>query len=174
MNRPIPFSHRLRHAGPRTALSLLGLASAAALAAAFIAQYGFGLKPCHLCLLQRYPYAAVIALALAAQIPRTPARAMLLAAGLALAAGAGIAAYHTGVEYGVFPGPSSCTASAAAPDLLEALREQIRNAPLVSCDAPAIKILGLSLAGWNMLLYAFLTILAFYSWYKTKKSRIIN
>ena len=45
---------------PPVAALLLAVFSAAALAAALIGQYGFNLHPCHLCLIQRIPFAVVI------------------------------------------------------------------------------------------------------------------
>ena len=36
--------------------SILILGALLPLAAALVAQFGFGLHPCHFCLLQRYPY----------------------------------------------------------------------------------------------------------------------
>ena len=46
---------------PRGALALAALASATALAAAFIGQYGLELQPCVLCVYQRWPYVITIA-----------------------------------------------------------------------------------------------------------------
>lgn len=134
---------------PRLLLAA-ALFSAAALSAAFIAQYGFGLYPCHLCLLQRYPYAAIIALALVARFlpPHQQRYVAMLCAGL-FAIDAGIAFYHTGVEEGWFPGPSGCTNNAPAGQTLEDMRRALMDAPLVSCDQPMAYIFGLSLAAWN-------------------------
>lgn len=158
-------------ATPRAFLLLFAAASALILAAALLAQYGFGLHPCHLCLLQRYPYAGVILAGLAGAFllsAHEKRRHALLACALLFALGAGIAAYHTGVEYGVIPGPSSCTNDSTGEMSLEEMRKQIMNAPLVSCDQPMARVLGVSLAGWNALLYAFLMILGSYAYKRTR------
>ncbi len=55
---------------PTTAMALLVLASATALGAAFVSQYGFDLQPCVLCIYQRWPYVIVIALCLIGLTPR--------------------------------------------------------------------------------------------------------
>jgi len=155
---------------PKNLLLLLALASGAALATAFTAEYVFGFRPCHLCVLQRWPHAAVAAGGLAAwallEDPRR-LRQALLAAGVLLLAGAVIAVYHTGVEYGVLPGPSGCTMSGEMPDSLEEMRRQILEAALVPCDQPAGHLLGLSFAAWSALIYTFLTILASYGYYRS-------
>ncbi len=131
------------------------LPAALALPAALISQYGFGLHPCHLCILQRYPYAAIIVLGTVMLVlsRRYPAfvRPFLWLALLLYLTDAGIAAYHAGVEWGIFPGPASCTADTGSHKSIEEIRAEIFGAPLVSCGTPAFVFLGLSMAGWNVL-----------------------
>lgn len=64
---------------------------------------------------------------------------------------AGIAGYHSGVEAGIFPGPSGCTNNSTGEMTLEEMRAAIMNAALVPCDQPMGYFLGLSFAGWNAL-----------------------
>ncbi len=157
------------HPPEKTTLLLLCLGSAGALTAAFIAQYGFKLAPCHLCLLQRYPHAGVMLLgAGGARFLCNPRwlRASLGLCIVALLIGGGIATYHAGVEAGVFPGPSGCTSRSTGDESLDDLRRAILDAPLVSCDQPLGEVLGLSLAVWSALIYAFLTIVASYGYYR--------
>jgi disulfide bond formation protein DsbB len=138
----------------RHPLALAALLAAAALGGAWVSQYGFGLKPCDLCLLQRYPYLALVALGLTGEAitrrrPRPRRPLLLLAAGLFLA-DAGIAAYHVGVEQGWIAGPSACSGATTATSI-DALREQLNGAALVSCKDTTFAFLGLSMAGWNLL-----------------------
>lgn len=137
---------------PRQLLLACGMFSAAMLSGALVAQYGFGLYPCHLCLLQRYPYVAVIALmALAYRLtPRRQWQVLWLCAGLFLL-DAGIAFYHAGVEMEWFAAPDSCASVSAGGETLEDLRRQIMEAPLVSCSQAMAYVFGLSLATWNTL-----------------------
>lgn len=127
--------------------------STAMLGGALIAQYGFSLYPCELCLYQRYPYVAIVMVGLlglrASEIWR---RRLLWLCVALLMVDAGIAAYHTGVELGLIKGPSGCSASSMAGDSLEELRKQIMNAPLVTCDQAMGYVFGLSLAAWNALM----------------------
>lgn len=132
-------------------LLLQAIASASMLAGALISQYGFSLFPCELCLLQRYPYAAVIALSLLAWLMRREKLffyAVLLNMAL-FALDAGIAFYHVGVEYDIFAGPDACSAMSGGEQTLEEMRAAILNAPLVSCKQAMAYFFGLSMAAWN-------------------------
>jgi disulfide bond formation protein DsbB len=55
--------------------------------------------------------------------------------------------YHSGVEWKWWAGPSTCTGNGGLTGGLPDLTK-----PVVLCDQPAIRILGLSLAGWNAVL----------------------
>ncbi len=132
---------------PRSAALLLALCSAVLLLLAFGLQYGAGFAPCHLCLLQRWPHAAVILLGLAGWVWRP--RPMLLLAGLALVASIGLAGYHVGVEQGWLALPESCAATGQASSI-EDLRRLLAEAP-PPCDQVSLTLFGLTLAGWNLL-----------------------
>lgn len=147
----------------RTLLAALALAASALLAFALAGQYALGWHPCHLCLLQRYPYAAMVALGGIALMRGAPARlvrAALFACVLLLAVDAGIAFYHTGVEQGWFAGPSGCTNSDTGAMTIEEMRAAILNAPLVTCDQAVAHVFGLSLAAWNAFIAAALAVFA--------------
>ena len=132
----------------RQALILLAAAgSAALLLGAWGFQYVGGMAPCPLCLWQRWPHAAAVALGAAAlALPR----AALALVGAAAAATSGvIGVYHTGVERGWWEGPSSCTSGSVSGLTPQQLMEQIMAAPLVRCDEVPWEMLGLSMASWN-------------------------
>lgn len=135
---------------------LIAAASAAALALAFLGQYGFDLQPCVLCIWQRWPHGAAVVFGLAAwafRDWRAVALAMLaLAVAAELATGA-IGVFHVGVEQGWWAGTADCGTTAAVDDLAS-LRAQILNQPIVRCDEVAFAVLGVSMAGWNALLAA--------------------
>lgn len=128
------------------------LASAGALAGALISQYGFAMKPCHLCLYQRVPYSLALLLLTPLFFYRQVANLRLVYVALALLflANAGVAGYHTGVEQKWWAGPGECSAGMVA-DTLEALKAEIMGATFVRCDEPAFLFLGLSMAAWNFL-----------------------
>ncbi len=115
------------------------------LAGAYISQYGFGLYPCEMCLWQRWPHFAAIALALLAALA-PPRRFWLSLAAGGIATSGAIGAFHAGVEYGWWQGVTACASPVAAGgDPLAAVLE----APIVRCDRAPWSLLGISLAGWN-------------------------
>ena len=130
----------------RTCL-LLTLASGAILLAALGLQYLGALPPCRLCIWQRWPYVALIALGLIGW--RRRPRAMLGLATLVLFGGAGLAAYHVGIEQGWWALPAGCVAGGSA-QTVEDLRRLLAEAP-PACDQVGFSFLGLTLAGWNLL-----------------------
>ena len=135
----------------RQALAGVAGFSALALGLALVAQYGYGLHPCDLCLYQRVPYGLIMlvgAVGLRVSKPKTQRLLLALCAALFLA-DAVIAAYHTGVELGIFTGPSACSGTAKPGQTLEELRAAILHAPLVSCAQAMAYFLGLSMAAWN-------------------------
>jgi disulfide bond formation protein DsbB len=131
---------------PSRACLLLALASAAALLAALGLQYLGGVAPCRLCIWQRWPYVALIALGLIGW--RWRPRAVLGAAALVLLGGAGLAAYHIGIEQGWWALPAGCVAGGTA-ETIEELRRMLAEAP-PACDQVSFTFLGLTLAGWNL------------------------
>ncbi len=143
----------------RTVGGAVVAASAAALAAAFFAQYVAGLEPCPLCVYQRYPYAATIVLgALALATPgRWPALFVGLA-GIVFAFGGGIAFYHVGVEVGLFEGTAACLGGGGeAAATVDELREQLLGTPPAPrCDEVAWSLFGVSIAGFNLMYAAVL------------------
>ena len=138
----------------RHAPALIVAASAATLGAALVSQYFFGLLPCILCLWQRWPYVATIALgALAMPLWRRGGDVgpwLMALAGFAFLIGGGIAVFHVGVEQHWWQGTAECGGAPAA-RTLEELRAQLIGRPVVRCDEAQFRFLGLSMAGWNVL-----------------------
>ena len=131
-----------------TARGIALLVPALLLAGAYVSQYVFGLYPCEMCLWQRWPHWAAVALAALAFVPRLPVRLLVaLAAGGILTSGL-IGGFHAGVEYGWWQGITPCASTAATGgNPLDA----IMNAPLVRCDQAPWTLAGISLAGFNFL-----------------------
>lgn len=140
------------------ALLLSALASAALLLAAHLFERIGGLPPCPLCLDQREAHWAALAVSVAglaasmAFRARVGAAAAVGAAALVYAVSAGLAFFHTGVEFGYWPGPASCAAGGAivtdATTLLEALG---RKPASPGCADAAWRLFGVSMAGYNLL-----------------------
>ena len=153
-------SHARADANPAlTAALAITVIAAATLAGAWFFQLVLDILPCPLCLEQRYAYYLAIPLgalvALAAAKAR-PARACLLAglAILALAAlgNAGLGAYHAGVEWEFWQGPTDCTGPVGNLGSAGNLLERLDTVKVVRCDEVQWRFLGLSLAGYNVLI----------------------
>ena len=151
---------------PGLLFALLSAASVLMLGGAFAFQYIGGLEPCVLCLWQRYPYGAVIALGLVgaglARSPSPPAGVLAAVMGLvalALLADAAIAGFHVGVEQKWWQGTASCVGATGA-KTIEALRAQLLAQKVVRCDEIAWQLAGISMAGYNMLAAAGLGLVA--------------
>ncbi|KQZ33471.1 hypothetical protein ASD50_00900 [Mesorhizobium sp. Root552] len=151
----------------RTAL-FLGVAMAVTVGSALGFQYIGGYIPCKLCYEQRMPYYVgipLMVLAVLASLIKLPAwttRVLLIIVGLLMAYGLYLGIYHSGVEWAWWPGPTDCTNVAGPVDtggngVLDALDKFVPP----SCDKAALRILGLSLAGWNAIASLVLAAVAF-------------
>jgi disulfide bond formation protein DsbB len=126
--------------------------AAAALVVAFVAQYGFNLQPCPLCLYQRLPYFAVLGVGLfAGFISKGQSTIMTLALMGVWAVSLILGGYHSGVEAGLWTFPA-CASSIQGADNLAELEAMIRQATVTPCDRPAFLLAGLSMADMNMAL----------------------
>lgn len=123
--------------------------SAALLAGAFAFQYLGGLQPCVLCIWQRWPHAAAVAIGVVALL--LPGRAILYLGALAALTTAGIGGFHVGVEYGWWQGLTTCSTGSIAGIPMTDLLDPAADLPApVRCDAVAWSLGGISMAGWNM------------------------
>lgn len=157
----------------RNVLFAVAAFSAAMLAGALTGQYGLGWHPCDLCIMQRYPYAAIIAIGLGAGFFLRSARAqwwVLLLCIVLLWVDAGIAFYHTGVELEWFKGPDACSNADSGEMTLEEMRRAILNAPLVSCSQAMAYVMGLSLAAWNTIFASIMAVVLMVCAVRLKKA----
>jgi len=165
LNRPTDITQTL-------VAGFLLLAAAGSLAVAWGYQLITGDMPCELCLEQRIPYYAGVGIALIALLaalnrgPAVVARGMLVLFAILMLYGMTVAIYHAGVEWHFWPGPETCTGGAdttpqSATDLLAKMNEA-NTTPVVRCDQPNFRFLGLSFAGWNVPASLFLAVVALY------------
>lgn len=128
---------------------VLGLA---AILGALGSQYIGGLQPCDLCYGQRLPYyiglpVLAVVLAFWNRLPLQVWFVAMAAVTAIFAWGAYLGGFHAGVEYGWWQGPTACTGAGTAISF-----EDLGNlTPVVPCDQVQFEILGVSLAGMNML-----------------------
>jgi disulfide bond formation protein DsbB len=121
----------------------------AALALALAAQYGFGLRPCNLCLIQRIPFALAAALAAGALRPGWPGGLLLRLAGALLVVNGAIAVYHVGVEQHWWAS-AVCSGSAQAAIAVEDLLAELNRPAEAQCDTPAWSFHGVTMAVLNV------------------------
>ena len=88
------------------------------------------------------------------------ARVLLGVLALGFVVNAGLGIYHSGIEWGWWPGPDACSGMAPLAQSPAEMLESLNRPSVVRCDAAALRILGLSLAGYSALLSAFLALLA--------------
>ncbi|HTV35637.1 MAG TPA: disulfide bond formation protein B [Xanthobacteraceae bacterium] len=146
--------------GPAAAALTVFVIALATLLGAWYFQYVLGYPPCPLCLEQRIPYYIVIPLSLVVAIAaRWRAPRALVAAGflILLAAtlcGAALGTYHAGVEWGFWPGPTDCSGPVIDFSSGGSMLSQLQNPTMhiVRCDKAAWRFLGISLAGYNVLI----------------------
>ncbi len=141
-----------------TASLAVTVIAAATIAGAWFFQLVLEILPCPLCLEQRYAYYLAIPLgALTAMAARSGAPRSLLLAGLAILflatlANAGLGTYHAGVEWGLWKGPTDCTGPGITLGNAKDLLSQLDTVKVVRCDEVQWRLLGLSLAGYNVLI----------------------
>jgi disulfide bond formation protein DsbB len=144
----------------RAAALVLAFA-AATIVAALAFQYIGGYAPCPICLEERYAYyfaipVAALAVLLARGEATGIARILLLVIALAFVANVGLAVFHAGVEWKWWPGPTECS---GAFDLKWG-EGGVVDTPVIRCDEASFRFLGLSFAGWDALVSAFIALVA--------------
>lgn len=131
---------------------IAALVPAAMLAGALGFEHLAGLHPCEMCMWQRWPHCAALAIACLAFMAKDRARWMLVVIAACCIAVSGILGfYHAGVELKIFTGHTACTmpiGAMAGGDFLDSLMKM----PITRCDEPAWSMLGISMAGWNGIL----------------------
>jgi len=146
---------------------LIFIAVFGALATAWSMQLFFNMEPCELCLIERIPYYIslmvlfIIGLGYKLQWRSSILYSGIIIVALLLLSSGAVSAYHAGVEWKLWSGPSSCSGSnplfnSSGTELLG----KLKLTKIIRCDEPPFTLLGLSPAGWNVLFSASLALLA--------------
>lgn len=155
-----------------------GLISALILSSAYGLEYGFGLEPCPLCLLQRYAlWGSALLFWCGVFASRRTLGRLILSSGAALFSllGAVIAARHVWMQYLTPPAElEACTASFQRLLAYAPLWEVLKKTFSASQDCARIdfSLLGLSLPVWSLLSFIALAILGASVVWLTVKRRI--
>ncbi len=138
---------------------------------AFILEYGFDARPCHLCWMQRYGHWALTAVAIiAAVIPQIPRFVGLGGVALAAIYGFGMGIYQVLVQYKIIAAPTGCSNTKIVipdnvNDFITSLQKPILPPP---CDRIDFTIFGLTLAAWNIIVMAFVLGAVYYTYRQWK------
>lgn len=143
-------------------------ASALMLAIAHAFERFGGLSPCLLCLKQREVYWAAMGVAAAGiaagLVFKRPVVTRVFCAVLALVFlyGVGLATWHAGAEWKWWPGPEACAIDKNATFSAGGINDLLGGAEqkLPSCEVALWRFLGLSMAGWNVLISLKLAVLS--------------
>ena len=157
-----------RLAADPAAVAALAIAATAAatLAGAWFFQLVLDIQPCPLCLEQRYAYylalplALLIAFAAARGAPRTLLLAGFAVLLLAALANAWLGGYHAGVEWKFWPGPNDCSGPMVDLGSAGTLLQRLDTVKVIRCDEVQWRFLGLSLAGYNVLISLAMALMA--------------
>ncbi|RLQ88598.1 disulfide bond formation protein B [Notoacmeibacter ruber] len=146
---------------------LIGVGMALTVGTALAFEHLGGYIPCALCLEQRTAYYTgvpfMIGTAIAAPHIRRPrlVQAMFGIGALLMIWTMGLGIYHSGVEWGLWAGPTDCSGASSTVSQAGNLLESLGQRP-PSCDQAAGRFLGISFAGWNVVAAALLTLACLY------------
>jgi disulfide bond formation protein DsbB len=156
------------------ALAVTALA-AGTLAGAWYFQLVLDIRPCPLCLEQRYAYylaiplGALTALAAGRKAPHAVLLAGLVLLALAALGNAVLGTYHAGVEWGFWQGPTDCTGPIGGLGSAGDLLKRLDTVKVIRCDEVQWRFLGLSLAGYNVLISLLMAAIAAWGFVRTTR-----
>ena len=154
---------------PQSIQRLIIVTSIIALAAAYIAEYGFGFIPCDLCLYERWVYFSLIAIGLLSLRSNfLKGYAGIYAQLFILATGIVLTFNHIGVEQHWWAGPPTCSV-VNNNTTIEEFRNQLMTAPRPRCDQITWSFLKVSATVWSFFVQLVLGVLAFASLYGPRK-----
>lgn len=148
----------------RSWLIVCALVSLGALAVAHGFQTFGHLSPCELCLKAREVWWMALAVAAAGfvlSLVRPVARPMAIALlTVVFLGGVAVSVYHAGAEWKFWAGPASCSGVSGGVNVTDIGRMLKGGSAAPSCEKPAWVFLGLSMAGWDGVLFALMAALS--------------
>lgn len=155
----------------------VAIIAAATLAGAWFFELVLDIRPCPLCLEQRYAYylalplGALVAFAASRDVSRPVLVIGLAILALAALGNAGLGAYHAGVEWKFWQGPTDCTGTIGNLGSAGNLLQRLDTVKVIRCDDVQWRFLGLSLAGYNLLISLLMTAIAAWGIVKLQGSK---
>src|SRR5262245_45143808 len=159
------------------ALAALAIAviAAATLAGAWFFELVLDIRPCPLCLEQRYAYylavmlGALTGFAALRHAPRQLLMAAFVILLMATLPNAWLGGFPAGAEWQFWPGPSDCSGPVVDFSKTGNLLEQLDKVKVVRCDEVQFRFLGLSLAGYNVLISLAMAAIALWGFVRSAK-----
>jgi len=151
---------------PQAAAAAIAIVGALTICGFMFFQFVMLLAPCPLCLEQRYAFYVCVPLAVMLWLGTnhgTARKVMLL--GFLVIAGfmlwnSGLAAYHAGIEWKFWQGPTDCSGPIDKIGSVNSMLNQLQRISLVRCDEAAWRFLGISLSGFDVLVSLLLALAA--------------
>jgi disulfide bond formation protein DsbB len=132
-------------------LTSVGTMAFLCLVTAFIAEYYFDIIPCHLCIYERYCYAALVIIGAGGGLRFHSI--LYYAATFLILIGLGLSIYHLGVEYHWWQVPQSCITTSISAGNFDDFEAQFMKKSVARCDQVTWVIFGVSATFWNLLLF---------------------
>lgn len=153
-------SYRILH------ISLLSI-GILTLSIAYFVEYILHYQPCPLCIYQRFPYLFIIKISIVALIIKKISKYSLFFIVLNLFGACILAGYHTGVERGIFQPSVLCSTLVHIPKHLsiENIKTMFYSQTVSTCTKAAVKLFGISMTEWNLLLNFSLLLAVLLIWF---------
>jgi disulfide bond formation protein DsbB len=129
---------------------------------AFFLEFALNLKPCILCIYQRYIYFVILIICLVQILSKKYFNLLLYLLFIAIIAQIILVIYHLGIEYGYIQQTLKCSNNITAGSI-EELKELILNDQAGSCSQPTKILLNISITELNLVYSGILSILITYS-----------
>ena len=139
------------------------------LSALFI-EYILKVKPCALCIYERYPYYLILLLSALFFFKNNWKSQLMILIIITSIVSFFLATYHVGIEYGLINELSSCKTEVGKNISKDILLKELQSKLATSCKEVDFKLFGLSLASINMIMSLILTILYYITFSWTKKT----
>jgi disulfide bond formation protein DsbB len=166
----------LRRNPPLSAAVIVTVIGALTICAVYFFQYVLGYPPCPLCFEQRNAFYISVPLAALLWLGAGHgASSKVMIAGFAVIIVAmlwntGLSIYHSGVEWKLWQGPTDCSGPISNIGSTGNLLKSLQDIKIVRCDEAAWRFLGISLAGYDVLVSLFLAAVAAWG-FKTSLAR---
>ncbi|MEY3962196.1 MAG: hypothetical protein RLZ08_574 [Pseudomonadota bacterium] len=139
------------------------------LSALFI-EYILKVKPCALCIYERYPYYLILLFTILFFFKTNWKNQLMILIIITSIVSFFLAGYHVGIEYGLINELSSCKTEVSKNISKDILIKELQSKLAPSCKEVAFKLFGLSLASINMIMSLILTILYYKIFLWTKRT----